>query len=59
MDFLTQICIALIYLNINGCYHRDIKPGNIMMNWIDSKWQFYLADFGESKILSEEMLMDS
>ena len=30
-----------------------------MMNLKDSKWQFYLADFGESKILSEEMVMDS
>ena len=30
-----------------------------MMNLKDSKWQFYLADFGESKILSEEMMMDS
>ena len=30
-----------------------------MMNLIDSKWQFYLADFGESKILSEEIMMDS
>ena len=30
-----------------------------MMNRIDSKWEFYLADFGESKILSDEMMMDS
>ena len=29
-----------------------------MMNLKDSKWQFYLADFGESKILNEEMMMD-
>lgn len=39
-----------MYLHINGCYHRDLKIENILINKKEDKLQFYLADFSESKI---------
>ena len=33
-----------------GCFHRDLKPANILMNKNNNKWNYYIADFGISKI---------
>ena len=45
----------MIVLHTNECYHRDLKPANIMVNKKLNKFEFYLTDFSESKILGEEM----
>ncbi len=45
-----DIAHALMVFEKKGVYHRDIKPGNIMM---DGNGTFYLADVGEAKLESE------
>jgi serine/threonine protein kinase len=43
LDVLVQICKALGYAHKNGVIHRDIKPGNIL---IDPESQVRVVDFG-------------
>lgn len=43
LDILVQICKALGYAHKNGVIHRDIKPGNIL---IDKESQVRVVDFG-------------
>eukprot|EP00828_Plagiopyla_frontata_P005849 TRINITY_DN12441_c0_g1_i1.p3 TRINITY_DN12441_c0_g1~~TRINITY_DN12441_c0_g1_i1.p3 ORF type:complete len:221 (-),score=23.32 TRINITY_DN12441_c0_g1_i1:740-1402(-) len=54
-DFITQISLALTYLQVNDCFHRDLKPANILLSIKDDKIQFFLCDFGESAIIQQEM----
>ena len=37
-------------LHINGCYHRDLKLANILVNKKGDQLHFYLGDFSESKL---------
>ena len=46
VDIIIQVCEALNALNKLGIVHRDIKPGNILMN---SKNQIKIVDFGLTK----------
>jgi serine/threonine protein kinase len=39
----------LAFLRQNNTVHRDLKPGNILMN---ENWHLVLADFGTAKILT-------
>ncbi|MBP3522984.1 MAG: protein kinase, partial [Clostridia bacterium] len=45
-----EISEALIAFEEKGVYHRDIKPGNILM---DDEGHFCLSDVGEAKLESE------
>lgn len=42
-DIIVQVCKALSYAHKNGVIHRDIKPGNIL---IDAEGNALVADFG-------------
>ncbi len=51
IDTLVQVCKALAYAHKNGVIHRDIKPGNIL---IDKEWQVRMADFGIAQFYDAE-----
>jgi len=46
-----DIAAALAAFERKGVYHRDVKPGNILM---DSSGNFCLCDVGEAKLENEE-----
>ncbi|OZG75366.1 serine/threonine protein kinase [Hahella sp. CCB-MM4] len=51
IDTMVQVCKALAYAHKNGVIHRDIKPGNIL---IDKEWQVRMADFGIAHFYNPE-----
>jgi len=48
LAIVLQICEALEYAHGEGVIHRDIKPGNIL---VDRKGRVKIADFGVSKLV--------
>jgi tRNA A-37 threonylcarbamoyl transferase component Bud32 len=44
-----QLCDVVAYIHNNGVIHRDIKPGNILVDHNSAPLQIKLADFGLSK----------
>lgn len=49
VKIVLEIADALAYAHARGMIHRDIKPGNIMLN---EQGEAVLTDFGIAKILS-------
>ena len=43
LDLMRQICAGLAYVHEQGIYHRDLKPGNILLT-MDNAWA--ISDFG-------------
>jgi predicted Ser/Thr protein kinase len=49
LSIVMQVCEALQFAHDEGIVHRDIKPGNIL---IDTKGRVKIADFGLAKLLA-------
>ncbi len=47
IELMKPLCECLDYAHASGIVHRDIKPGNIL---IDKSGKPYLADFGVARI---------
>lgn len=43
LDLMRQLCAGLSYVHGQGIYHRDLKPGNILLQ-MDNTWA--ISDFG-------------
>jgi serine/threonine protein kinase len=51
LTIIPKICEALQYAHDEGIVHRDIKPGNIL---IDKRGRVKIADFGLAKLLGKQ-----
>ena len=51
-NFTAQIVMALQYLREQQVIHRDLKPGNIVL---DSQYHVKLIDFATCKVINPEL----
>jgi serine/threonine protein kinase len=52
LEIFVQICEALSYAHANQVIHRDVKPGNIIIDRCTGTEKIQIVDFGIAKLLS-------
>lgn len=52
LAIITQVCAALEHAHNNGVIHRDLRPGNTML---DQKGLVKVGDFGLARLMGEEL----
>jgi len=54
-----KIVSAVAYLHNLGIVHRDLKPENLLLKRADNDLEIAIADFGLSKIVGQQMMMQT
>jgi eukaryotic-like serine/threonine-protein kinase len=53
LDLLAQVCDAVQHAHKQGVIHRDLKPGNIL---VDESGQPWVLDFGVARVTGADLL---
>lgn len=56
VDVLKKLCLCFEHLHEQGLVHRDVKPGNILLESVDGNLSPKLVDFGLVKVSTEDGL---
>jgi len=56
---VRKIVSAVEYLHNLGIVHRDLKPENLLLKRADNDLEIAIADFGLSKIVGQQMMMQT
>jgi len=56
---IRKLVSALEYLHSKNIVHRDLKPENLLLKSLEEDTEIKLADFGLSKVLGQEVMMQT